>query len=38
MGHVDIATTMNIYAEVPEAKKKASMEALAEKDGFILKL
>lgn len=38
MGHVDIATTMNIYAEVSEAKKKASMEALAEKDGFILKL
>ena len=31
MGHVDIATTMNIYAEVSEAKKKASMEALAEK-------
>lgn len=31
MGHVDIATTMNIYAEVSEAKKKASMEALSEK-------
>ena len=31
MGHVDIATTMNINAEVSEAKKKASMEALAEK-------
>lgn len=31
MGHVDIATTMNIYAEVSEAKKKASMDALAEK-------
>ena len=31
MGHVDIGTTMNIYAEVSEAKKKQSMEALAEK-------
>lgn len=29
MGHVDIGTTMNIYAEVSEAKKKQSMEALA---------
>lgn len=31
MGHVDIGTTMNIYAEVSEAKKKQSMEALSEK-------
>lgn len=31
MGHVDIGTTMNIYAEVSEAKKKQSMEALANK-------
>jgi integrase len=31
MGHVDIATTMNIYAEVSEAKKKQSMEGLSEK-------
>ncbi len=31
MGHIDIGTTMNIYAEVSEAKKKQSMEALAEK-------
>jgi integrase len=31
MGHVDIATTMNIYAEVSEAKKKQSMERLSEK-------
>lgn len=31
MGHVDIGTTMNIYAEVSEAKKKQSMEALAKK-------
>jgi integrase len=31
MGHVDIGTTMNIYAEVSEAKKKQSMEALAQK-------
>ena len=31
MGHVDIGTTMNIYAEVSEAKKKQSMEALATK-------
>ena len=31
MGHVDIGTTMNIYAEVSEAKKKQSMEALASK-------
>lgn len=30
MGHVDIGTTMNIYAEVSDAKKKQSMEALAE--------
>ena len=30
MGHVDIGTTMNIYAEVSEARKKQSMEALAE--------
>lgn len=30
MGHVDIATTMNIYAEVSEARKKQSMEALAD--------
>ena len=29
MGHVDIGTTMNIYAEVSEAKKKQSMVALA---------
>lgn len=29
MGHVDIGTMMNIYAEVSEAKKKQSMEALA---------
>ncbi len=31
MGHVDIGTTMNIYAEVSEAKMKQSMEALSEK-------
>lgn len=31
MGHVDIGTTMNIYAEVSEAKKNQSMEALAKK-------
>lgn len=31
MGHVDIGTTMNIYAEVSEARKKQSMEALSEK-------
>lgn len=31
MGHVDIGTTMNVYAEVSDAKKKQSMEALAEK-------
>ena len=31
MGHIDIGTTMNIYAEVSEAKKKQSMEALATK-------
>uniref|UniRef100_N1ZVG8 Tyr recombinase domain-containing protein n=1 Tax=Eubacterium plexicaudatum ASF492 TaxID=1235802 RepID=N1ZVG8_9FIRM len=31
MGHVDIGTTMNIYAEVSEAKKKQSMESLATK-------
>lgn len=31
MGHVDIDTTMNVYAEVSEAKKKASMESLADK-------
>jgi integrase len=31
MGHVDIGTTMNIYAEVSDAKKKQSMEALAQK-------
>ena len=31
MGHVDIETTMNIYAEVSELKKKNSMEALADK-------
>lgn len=31
MGHVDIGTTMNIYAEVSEMRKKASMEAMTEK-------
>lgn len=31
MGHVDIETTMNIYAEVSELKKKNSMDALADK-------
>jgi integrase len=31
MGHVDIETTMNIYAEVSDAKKKQSLEALSEK-------
>lgn len=31
MGHIDIGTTMNIYAEVSEAKKKQSMEVLSEK-------
>lgn len=31
MGHVDIGTTMNIYAEVSEARKKQSMESLSEK-------
>lgn len=31
MGHVDIGTTMNIYAEVSETKKKAAMEVMAEK-------
>ena len=29
MGHVDIGTTMNIYAEVSEKRKKESMETLA---------
>ena len=29
MGHADINTTMDIYAEVTEAKKKASMENLS---------
>ena len=29
MGHVDIETTMNIYAEVSEEKKKASLDRLA---------
>lgn len=31
MGHVDIQTTMNIYAEVSEAKKKMSMDNLSSK-------
>lgn len=31
MGHADIGTTMNVYAEVSESKKKQSVEALAEK-------
>lgn len=31
MGHIDIGTTMNIYAEVSEEKKKQSMETLSEK-------
>ena len=31
MGHVDIQTTMNIYAEVSEAKKKESMDSLSNK-------
>ncbi|MCM1541842.1 MAG: site-specific integrase [Blautia sp.] len=30
MGHVDIKTTMDIYAEVSEERKKKSMDALAE--------
>jgi len=30
MGHKDIATTMNIYAEVTEERKKQSLETLAE--------
>lgn len=29
MGHADIKTTMDIYAEVTEEKKKASMEDLS---------
>ena len=31
MGHVDIQTTMNIYAEISEEKKKISMSSLASK-------
>lgn len=31
MGYVDTGTTMNIYAEVSEARKKQSMETLSEK-------
>ena len=31
MGHKDIQTTLDIYAEVSEARKKQSMEALSEK-------
>ena len=31
MGHVDIDTTMNIYAEVSESKKKESLNSLADK-------
>ena len=31
MGHIDIGTTMNIYAEVSEERKKESMDSLADK-------
>ena len=31
MGHVDIQTTMNIYAEVSDAKKKESMDSISDK-------
>ena len=31
MGHVDIKTTMNIYAEVSEKKKQESLNQISEK-------
>lgn len=31
MGHTDIKTTMDIYAEVSEAKKKEALNALSDK-------
>ena len=37
MGMIDIQTTMNIYAEVSDAKKKESMDSISDKLMLFLK-